>query len=209
MPEDEPEEPKSAEPKEGRDEKQRKKGRDAGEKGKEGGEKGEKGEKGKEGKKEQPKKEILKDEGEDFKYIVRVVSTDLDGHKSVHMGVTAIPGVGARLGEAVARQLGPVGKKRLGDLTDDEVAQLTEAVDALAETVPPWMLNRQHDVESGHDTHLIGVDIQVQRTDDVNRMKKIRCYKGVRHESGHKVRGQRTSSNGRRGMTLGVIRKKE
>ena len=44
--------------------------------------------------------------------------------------------------------------------------------------------------------------------EDVNRMKKTRSYKGIRHESGHKVRGQRTSSNGRRGSTIGVVRKK-
>jgi len=36
----------------------------------------------------------------------------------------------------------------------------------------------------------------------------IRCYKGIRHEQGQKVRGQRTRSNGRTGMTMGVIRKK-
>ncbi len=45
--------------------------------------------------------------------------------------------------------------------------------------------------------------------DDINLMKMIRCYKGIRHEQGQKVRGQRTRSNGRTGMTMGVIRKKD
>lgn len=150
----------------------------------------------------------LKDEGEDFRYIVRVVNTDLDGHKLVKFGVASIPGIGNRLGEAVARELGAIGDKRLGDLTDEEIAQLTEKIDALAETVPPWMLNRQHDFDTGHDTHLLGVDVGMVCKDDINRLKKIRCYKGLRHETGRKVRGQRTCSNGRRGMTLGVSRKK-
>jgi small subunit ribosomal protein S13 len=44
--------------------------------------------------------------------------------------------------------------------------------------------------------------------DDINRLKMIRCYRGVRHESGHKVRGQRTRSNGRKGLTLGVSKNK-
>src|SRR2546422_6033274 len=38
-------------------------------------------------------------------------------------------------------------------------------------------------------------------------MKMIRSYKGVRHETGQKVRGQRTRSNGRTGLTVGVTKK--
>jgi small subunit ribosomal protein S13 len=44
--------------------------------------------------------------------------------------------------------------------------------------------------------------------DDINYMKMIRCYRGIRHEKGQKVRGQRTRSNGRTGMAAGVIKKK-
>jgi small subunit ribosomal protein S13 len=39
-------------------------------------------------------------------------------------------------------------------------------------------------------------------------LKKIRAYRGLRHERGLKVRGQRTKSTGRRGSTVGVSRKK-
>jgi small subunit ribosomal protein S13 len=45
--------------------------------------------------------------------------------------------------------------------------------------------------------------------DDVNRMRKMRSYRGIRHETGQKVRGQRTKSTGRTGTTVGVKRKKE
>lgn len=38
-------------------------------------------------------------------------------------------------------------------------------------------------------------------------MKMVRSYRGVRHERGQKVRGQRTRSNGRTGMAAGVIKK--
>ena len=155
------------------------------------------------------RKANLKDEGEDFRYIVRVANTDLDGHKTVRLGVTAISGVGSRMGHNIARSMGPSGNKRLGDLTDEEMGLLAEAVDGIAENVPHWMLNRQHDYDSGHDTHLLGPEVMMQRQDDINRLKKIRCYKGVRHETGRKVRGQRTCSNGRKGMTLGVSRKKK
>jgi len=39
-------------------------------------------------------------------------------------------------------------------------------------------------------------------------MKRIKSYKGVRHNSNLKVRGQRTKSTGRHGLVIGVIRKK-
>jgi small subunit ribosomal protein S13 len=47
------------------------------------------------------------------------------------------------------------------------------------------------------------------REEDINLMRKIRCYKGIRHETGQKVRGQRTKSTGRTGLTVGVKRKKD
>jgi len=55
---------------------------------------------------------------------------------------------------------------------------------------------------------MVGVDLEVRLKDDINMMKMIRSYKGVRHEGGQKVRGQRTRSNGRTGLTLGVMRQR-
>jgi len=69
------------------------------------------------------------------------------------------------------------------------------------------MLNRQKDFESGDDFHVLSTDLDIIQRDDINRMRMIRCYKGVRHETNHKVRGQRTRSNGRKGLTLGVMKK--
>jgi len=50
--------------------------------------------------------------------------------------------------------------------------------------------------------------VTMVRDDDINMMRKIRCYKGIRHETGQKVRGQRTKSTGRTGSTVGVSKKK-
>jgi len=44
--------------------------------------------------------------------------------------------------------------------------------------------------------------------EDLERMKKIRCHRGLRHFWGLKTRGQHTKSTGRGGVTLGVMRKK-
>jgi len=60
---------------------------------------------------------------------------------------------------------------------------------------------------TGETHHYISGDLETSRRDDINRMKMIRSYRGVRHERGQKVRGQRTRSNGRTGMAAGVLKK--
>jgi len=46
----------------------------------------------------------------------------------------------------------------------------------------------------------------LSRNEDINLMKKVRSYKGVRHDRGLRVRGQRSRSTGRKGKTVGVSR---
>jgi len=43
---------------------------------------------------------------------------------------------------------------------------------------------------------------------DIERLIKMKAYRGVRHARGKKVRGQRTRSTGRKGRTVGVVRRK-
>lgn len=71
------------------------------------------------------------------------------------------------------------------------------------------MMNNRSDPVTGKNMNLVGNDLNVQIQDNINTMKKIRSYRGIRHETHHKVRGQRTRSNGRKGLTVGVQRKKE
>jgi Ribosomal protein S13 len=51
-------------------------------------------------------------------------------------------------------------------------------------------------------------EVGMTKDDDVGRLAEIKTFRGMRHRSGHKVRGQRLRSNGRRGSALGVQRKK-
>lgn len=44
--------------------------------------------------------------------------------------------------------------------------------------------------------------------EDLERMKKIRAHRGLRHYWGLRVRGQHTKTTGRRGRTVGVSKKK-
>ncbi len=164
----------------------------------------------KEEKAEEPKAKAPKKlEGvkEDFRYIVRMASTDLDGTRSVAYALTAIYGIGIRVAEALADTAGVPRYERLGNLSEQQTDLIEATLGKLGETFPEWMVNRPRDQETGLDLHAYGPDWSVRVRDDINRMKMIRSYRGVRHETGQKVRGQRTRSNGRTGLTVGVTKK--
>ena len=69
------------------------------------------------------------------------------------------------------------------------------------------MLNRRKDTYSGKDIHAIGTDLAYLVRQDIDHEKESGTWKGYRHAYGQKVRGQRTRSTGRTGMTVGVLRK--
>jgi small subunit ribosomal protein S13 len=164
----------------------------------------------KEEKAEEPKAKAPKKlEGvkEDFRYIVRMANTDLDGTRSVAYALTAIDGVGIRVAEALANTIGVPRAERLGNLSEAQTDQIEATLAKLGESFPEWMVNRPRDWETGLDLHAYGSEWGLRVRDDINRMKMIRSYKGVRHETGQKVRGQRTRSNGRTGLTVGVTKK--
>ena len=145
----------------------------------------------------------------DFKYIVRIANSDLDGNRKVVLALTGIKGVGSRMAHSIARLSGVPMLEKIGNLKDEQIDVIKKTLENISETVPYWMLNRQNDWESGVDRHILGTEVAIQVKDDINLMKKMRCYKGVKHDLGHKVRGQKTKSNGRKGITLGVQRKTE
>ena len=145
---------------------------------------------------------------EDIKYFVRIGTTDLDGTKSVRVALTGIKGVGRHTSSVISRMAKVNEFATLGHLDDDGVNRLRAVIDQYGTKVPAWMTNRPKDVYTGESKHLLGVDVTMTKDDDVNMMRKIRCYKGIRHETGQKVRGQRTKSTGRTGSTVGVSKKK-
>jgi small subunit ribosomal protein S13 len=69
-------------------------------------------------------------------------------------------------------------------------------------------VNRRKDLRDGDDKHLISNRLTITVKRDIERMKKMRSYKGIRHQLGLKVRGQRTKSTGRGGLVIGVVRSK-
>ncbi|MCX6687118.1 MAG: 30S ribosomal protein S13 [Methanoregula sp.] len=145
---------------------------------------------------------------DDIKYFVRIGTTDLDGTKSVRVALTGIKGVGRHTSSVISRMAKVNEYSTLGRLDEDGVNRLRAAIDQYSTKVPAWMTNRPKDVYTGESKHLLGADVAMAKDDDVNMMRKIRCYRGIRHETGQKVRGQRTKSTGRTGSTVGVSKKK-
>ena len=144
----------------------------------------------------------------DFKYIIRIANSDVSGEERLAYALTSIRGIGARISNAVIKKLKLDSEMLAGKLSDKDVENIENAIGNINEFVPKWLLNRQNDYDSGDNMHPVSIDLKMLNEDDIDRMKKVKSYKGVRHASGHKVRGQRTYSNGRRGLALGVSRKK-
>jgi small subunit ribosomal protein S13 len=144
------------------------------------------------------------EEEEDIRYFVRIGQTDLDGTKSVERSLTDMNGIGHRAARIIAERAEIDRRSVFGKLEDDEIDRVVETVESYAEEVPGWMTNHQRAFFTGETTHEIGNELDMTRRQDINRMKMISSYKGVRHQRGQKVRGQRTKSTGRTEGTIGV-----
>ena len=143
-------------------------------------------------------------EDEDIQYFVRIGQTDLDGTKSVERALTDMNGVGRRVARIIADKADVDRRDVIGALDEEKIDEIIELVEGYAGEVPEWLTNHQQDFFTGETTHEIGNDLEMSRRQDINRMKMIDSYRGVRHKRGQKVRGQRTKSTGRTEGTIGV-----
>ena len=144
----------------------------------------------------------------EFRFIVRLMGTDLDGSKKVPYGLSKIRGVGSNFAQAVVKVARINPEARIGQLSEAEMARLEDAIkDPMKHGIPSRLFNRRKDIETGRDMHLVGPDLALSMKADIDRMKDIRSWKGVRHSLGLKVRGQRTRTTGRSGKAVGVKKK--
>ena len=146
---------------------------------------------------------------QEYKYIVRLADKDIDGQENLLQGFTRVSGVGLRMSKTILKQLGLDPYARLGYLPDEDIARMEEVLkDPIKAGLPKWYVNRQRDRTSGRYLHLTGADLQFAHRNDIDRLRRIRSWKGIRHTLGLKVRGQHTRTTGRAGMAVGVSRKK-
>lgn len=146
----------------------------------------------------------------ELRYVVRLQGTGLDGTKKVAYALRGLKGVGLRLAQSIVKVAGIDPEVLLGELSDAELRKIEEVLkDPSTYGIPLWLLNRRRDPQTGEDLHLIGPDLDLRVKEDIDLMREIRSWKGVRHARGLKVRGQRTKTTGRRGKAVGVSRRRQ
>ncbi|MEM4259929.1 MAG: 30S ribosomal protein S13 [Candidatus Woesearchaeota archaeon] len=149
---------------------------------------------------------------QEFRHIVRIANTDLDGRKQILYSLRKIKGVNYMFANFSCYKANVDTHKKTGELSDDEIKRLDDVITRSSKyNIPSWLSNRRKDPETGLNMHLLSGDLKFAVENDIKMMKKVRSYKGMRHAWGQPVRGQRTKSNFRKNkgkVSLGVIKKK-
>ena len=121
--------------------------------------------------------------------MARIAGVDLPREKRVEIGLTYIYGIGKVTSQKILASTGVNPDTRIKDLTDEEVNNLRKAIDEFT-------------VEG---------DLRREVALNIKRLRDIRCYRGIRHQKGLPVRGQKTKTNARtrKGPKRTVGRKKK
>jgi len=123
--------------------------------------------------------------------------------------LTKIKGVGRRYANVVIKKADVDLNKRAGELTTEELERVVTIMQNPTQyKIPEWFLNRQRDIVDGKNSQLLANALDNKLREDLERLKKIRAHRGVRHSFNLRVRGQHTKTTGRRGKTVGVSKKK-
>merc|ERR1712113_676371 len=139
-------------------------------------------------------------QGPEFQHILRILNTNVEGKRSVVFALTKIKGLGRRFADLICKKAEVDVNKRAGELTADEIEKIVAIIQNPQQfKIPVWFLNRQKDFKTGKNSQLVANNLQAKLRDDLERMKKIRIHRGLRHWMGLRVRGQHTKTTGRRG----------
>ena len=108
--------------------------------------------------------------------MARISGIDLPRDKRIEVALTYIYGIGPTRAAEVLTKTGINPDTRVKDLTEEQEAQLREAI------------------EHGY---IIEGDLRREVGMNIKRLSEIGCYRGLRHRRGLPVRGQRTKTNAR------------
>ncbi len=138
----------------------------------------------------------------------RKLRARVDGNAKIEYALTQIKGIGKRFAQIIVKKASINPSTRIGALSEKEINLIEDIVsDPLKYEIPSYLLNRQKDIVHGDDKQILGNQLEITVKRDIDRMKRMRSYKGIRHHYGLKVRGQRTKSTGRHGLVIGFQRK--
>ncbi|MHA1677122.1 MAG: 30S ribosomal protein S13 [Candidatus Njordarchaeales archaeon] len=136
-----------------------------------------------------------------YRDLVRIASIDIRGDQPILFALSRIKGVGHNLARVILKRADIPNDKLVGFLDEEEIEKIEKILsDPVSYGIPAWMLNRQRDLDTGKDLHYIGSDLILRTRRDIEIMIRMKCWKGVRHSLGLKVRGQKTRTTGRKGL---------
>ena len=108
--------------------------------------------------------------------MARIAGIDIPNEKRVEIGLTYIYGIGRTSSKEILAKTGVSPDTRCKDLTEAEVAQLREVIDA---------------------DLIVEGDLRRELAMNIKRLMDIGCYRGIRHRRNLPVNGQRTRTNAR------------
>jgi small subunit ribosomal protein S13 len=108
--------------------------------------------------------------------MLRIAGVNVPDEKRIEVSLTYIYGIGPSTASKILGELKISKLKRTRDLSEEEQKEIRDYVE------------KKIRVE-GELKHIVRSNIK--------RLKEINCYRGVRHQKGLPVRGQRTKTNNR------------
>lgn len=106
----------------------------------------------------------------------RVAGVDIPGERLLWVALTKIYGIGPTRSHGICDELGVSPTKRARDLTEDEISRLNAHIE---------------------ENYAVEGQLRQRVLQDISRLKRIQCYRGIRHIRGLPVHGQRTRTNAR------------
>ncbi|MFK7737897.1 MAG: 30S ribosomal protein S13 [Pirellulaceae bacterium] len=106
----------------------------------------------------------------------RLLGVDIPNDKKVAISLTYLFGVGSHVAREVCIKTSIDANKSARDLDEDELSRLST------------LLERDYNVEG---------PLRRSTSQNINRLREIRCYRGLRHRMSLPCRGQRTRTNAR------------
>ena len=120
--------------------------------------------------------------------MARIAGVNLPANKRVEIALTYIYGIGKSRAKKIVEEVGIDFKRRLNDLTDNELTNIRNIVS-------------KSSVEG---------ELRSSVSINIKRLMDSGCYRGIRHRKGLPVRGQRTITNARtrKGRGMAIANKK-
>lgn len=106
----------------------------------------------------------------------RLLGVDIPNDKRVEISLTYLYGIGRKTALDICEETGIKVGTRAKDLTEDELGRIVSVLDK---------------------GYLIEGQLRRQVAQNITRLKKIGCYRGIRHGRNLPVRGQNTRNNAR------------